>query len=246
VYDALAPLYDRIMAHVQYHQWAFLIEKTISQFSKTERPVILEIGCGTGVLASKLPTNDYTFLGSDLSFKMCRQARSRIPLLFCADGRALPLRKPVDLILFLYDGINYLPTLADYAALFREIHRCLTPQGLFLFDITTEHNSCTFFLDNLDYEDFGSTFYLRHSYYERAALLQHNDFTIFVEADSQPGLFSRSVERHRQKVFPVAAVADTVPRELFELLGTWDGFTFKKYSRRSERVHFLVRKRAGT
>jgi hypothetical protein len=46
-------------------------------------------------------------------------------------------------------------------------------------------------------------------------------------------------------VFPVNVVRSFVPSGLFDILGVWDNFSFKKHTAHSERVHFLLRKKDG-
>jgi SAM-dependent methyltransferase len=141
-YSALAPLYDRIMAHVEYDQWVLYIKNILAQYGEAEAPHIFEIGGGTGLLGLKLAAEGFAYTGSDLSFSMCRQARARRMPFFAADARYLPLKKKAafDSIIFLYDGINYLPTIDAYPAVFEQVHAHLNPLGLFLFDITTITN----------------------------------------------------------------------------------------------------------
>jgi SAM-dependent methyltransferase len=232
------------MAHVGYHQWLTLLDHVVAGHAGTNRPSIFEIGGGTGVLGRLCIDAGFPYRGSDLSTSMCRQAARRGLPFFCADARNLPLKrdKRFDVILFLYDGINYLMTASDYRQVFSEVHAHLAPGGLFLFDITTLYNSRKNFNEYVDSDDLGDSFYFRHSYYDSASSIQHNDFTIFSATPPQPGLFEKSLEHHRQKVLSVDDVKDCIPGMLFQTIGIWDNFSVRKYTARSERVHFLLRK----
>ncbi len=245
VYTSLAPIYDRVMSHVDYGEWLSLIRRVIRRYSSTPNPSIFEIGGGTGKLGEKLRRAGYTHVGSDLSFAMCREAirRGRHPV--CADGRRLPVKAQFGLFLFLYDGINYLLTAADFDALIREVHRCLTPGGLFLFDITTEANSRRYFVNLLDCEDFGDVTYIRRSYYDELSHIQHNDFVIFVRTDDEEPYFQRFDEQHVQRVLRPEVLRSWIPSKLFDVLGIWDGFSFRRYTRTSDRIHFLLRAKGG-
>jgi ubiquinone/menaquinone biosynthesis C-methylase UbiE len=244
-YGALAPLYDRIMSHVGYHQWLALIDLVVDAYGGTPHPTIFELGGGTGVLGRQCADAGFSYTGSDLSKSMCRQAARRGLPFFCADAKHLPLKPDIrfDMVLFLYDGINYCMTASDYQQVFSEVHAHLNVGGLFLFDITTVFNSETNFSEYVDADDLGDSFYFRHSYYDNANGIQHNDFTIFSAAHARPNLFEKSLEHHRQKVFPVGDVRDFIPETLFEIVGVWDNFSLRKYTSRSERVHFLLRKK---
>jgi hypothetical protein len=47
-----------------------------------------------------------------------------------------------------------------------------------------------------------------------------------------------------QKIFPPAIIEKLIPASLFSTEGVWDGFTFDKYKPDSERIHFLLKKKA--
>jgi SAM-dependent methyltransferase len=244
-YGALASIYDRIMAHVGYHQWLSLIDHVVATYGSTRQPLILEIGAGTGVLGRQCLDAGFSYVGSDLSQFMCRQAVRRNVPVMAADAKHLPLKSDArfDLVLFLYDGINYLMDGEEFHQVFSEVHAHLKTGGLFLFDITTEFNSKTNFNEYVDADDLDDSFYFRHSYFDRINNIQHNDFTIFTVAPGHGLLFEKSQEYHRQRVYPVGKIRSFVPESLFEVLSMWDNFSLKKYSARSERVHFLLRKK---
>jgi SAM-dependent methyltransferase len=241
-YTALAPIYDRVMAHVEYTEWFGLLQRIIARYSTVPEPRMFEIGGGTGVLGSMLKAEGFRYCGSDLSPGMCSVAvEKQLPFL-CADARALPVTGPFDLLFFLYDGINYFVSGNEYRSFFAEALRVLAPGGLLLFDVTTATNSSRYFSNTIDVEDFGDVYYIRHSYYDRYECIQHNDFTIFSQQDESE-LFAKRLDCHAQKIFSVDDIRSFVPEDTFDVVGIWDGYTFKRHNRQSERIHFLLRKR---
>ena len=246
LYTVLAPFYDKIMNHVNYDLWFTLIQKIVSQHFPYKKPSILELGGGTGVLAKMLQNEGYPYFGSDYSFSMCKEAYKKGVPFFCADARHLPIKKTFPFAIFLYDGINYLTTLNDYKKLFNEMHKILDAGGFFLFDITTEINSITNFLDIIDSEDFGESSYIRHSYFEKDKKIQHNDFTIYIKSYINNSLFKKSSEYHTQKIFSVEEILSVIPKTHFTITGVWDNFSFDNYNSRSERIHFLLKKKNGS
>jgi hypothetical protein len=80
--------------------------------------------------------------------------------------------------------------------------------------------------------------------------MQYNDFTIFKQikngscsADSGY-VYQKAFEHHAQKVLHVQVIKGAVPGKLFDVVGIWDSFSFKRYSSGSERVHFLLKKKS--
>ncbi|MDR3012578.1 MAG: class I SAM-dependent methyltransferase [Chitinispirillales bacterium] len=242
-YEALAPIYDRLMNFVEYDEWLGLIERVVERYCTQPNPNILELGAGTGLLGEALCGMDYQYTASDISFSMCKEARTKRGLNICAaDAKFLPFKKQFNMAIFLYDGVNYLLTLDEYHDFFASVYDVLLPGGLFLFDITTRENSIKHFQDFLDFEDYGDISYVRHSYFDKATSIQHNDFTIYRQSEEKNEYYKKYTEKHRQKVFSVQEIEKAIPKQCFSVLGIWDEYTFKKYSAKSLRIHFLLRK----
>ena len=129
-YALIAPIYDVVMQHVDYGLWLDLIRKVRARYFPDAGIRIFEIGAGTGALGAKLSEEGFAYTGSDLDFHMAREALSKGLMPFCADARALPLRGPFDMVIFLYDGINYLVNLDEYRKLFSEAYKILAPRRL--------------------------------------------------------------------------------------------------------------------
>jgi ubiquinone/menaquinone biosynthesis C-methylase UbiE len=230
------------MTHVRYDLWHTLINN-ISTRHFDHKPAILELGGGTGVLGRLLLKSGYTYYGSDYSFAMCKEAQKKDVPFICADALYMPIKKLFDLVIFLYDGINYFETLEQYHCLFNEIHKHIDKNGYFLFDITTETNSLSYFADIVDSDSFGTITYTRHSYYNKKNKIQNNDFTIYLKHPDYGELHREAKEHHSQKIFSVKEISDTIPKNLFSISGIWDNFTFNKYRSESERIHFFIQKR---
>ncbi len=241
-YQSLACIYDRIMRHVDYAGWSAHIENINRRFGACRDPRILELGCGTGLLGSHLVAKQYRYLGSDLSLSMCQVAKSRGVPIVCVDALNPAFIGEFDVILFLYDGINYLQSLDEYQRMFAKIYAILKPGAVFIFDVTTAVNSQKNFDDFLDYEDYGDFYYIRHSYFRKPDATQHNEFSIFKKIENT-NTYERFDEHHIQHVFDIRHIESTLDPALFEVLGVFDGYTMKPCNSNSERVHFVVRKK---
>ncbi len=226
------------MSHVNYDLWFKLIKK-ISASYFSQKPIIFELGGGTGSLAKMLINDNFSYYGSDLSFPMCKEAEKKNIPFFCADALQLPLKNKFNLIIFLYDGINYLQSINQFTKLFHEVYHSIASNGYFLFDITTKTNSLNNFYDIVDSENFSDSSYTRHSYYDNRNNNQINHFTIYTPSNEK---IVRSIEIHSQKIFSVKEIIKGVPQNIFSIVGIWDGFSFKKHNAKSERIHFLLKK----
>jgi ubiquinone/menaquinone biosynthesis C-methylase UbiE len=244
-YNILAEYYDTIMNHVNYFEWYDLIARIIKCNSLKKPVSILEIGGGTGTLGDMLSKKrNIHYFGSDLCYNMAYMASKKKLPCFCADGRFLPVKKKFEMVIFLYDGINYLPTLSDYRKLFYSVATCLHPNGLFLFDITTRQNSITYFFDLYDYQEIKGTSVIRHSYYHPNNYLQKNDFFFFSPVKGHSNLFTKQIESHSQKIFKPEQIKTVIPESIFTCRGIWDNFSMNTFNENSERVHFLLQKKS--
>jgi len=104
------------------------------------RARVLDLCCGTGQLAAELSARGYTVLGLDGSRRMLGHARDNAPGvgLVQADVRRFGLRPRFNAVLCVFDSLNHVITVEELGQVFRSVHDCLRPDGLFLFDLNTE------------------------------------------------------------------------------------------------------------
>lgn len=243
-YGSLAELYDSLMSYVPYQNWVEMIKEICEKYARVENPRIFELGGGTGTLGSMLTYEEFSYLGSDLSPEMCKVAWEKGLDFITCDCRTISLKESADMVIFCFDGINYLQSLDDYRLCFQQVYDALSEEGLFFFDITTKNNSVTYFEDYTEAESFENGSYIRHSFFDACTDIQHNDFDIYLAVDGETNRYERFREEHAQKVFPVEEVERAVPKELFSIEGIWGDFTMDTYTPVSERVHFLLRKKS--
>jgi SAM-dependent methyltransferase len=227
------------MRHVDYRAWADYVEAAFAQHGAN--PIhVLDMACGTGTMALELSRRGYAMSGADASEAMLAVARRKVE----AAGRAIPLHTAdlrrveglpaFDAVICLYDSMNYMMSPEDMAQALRQVRPLVRQEGLFVFDVCTEANSMRYFRDMTDREVGDGFAYVRHSFYREG--IQTNDFTIRFQASGE------SVrETHRQRIYPVRTVLETVAASDFALLGAYEGFTFHTASEESDRVHFVLR-----
>lgn len=244
-YQSLASIYDYVMRHVDYDSWAVFIRDIFTRFEHRPQTMI-DLACGTGNVSMELCTLGLPLVaGADLSEAMLRVAREKAILgnrqidFQQRDLRQLAPLGPFDAAICMYDSFNYLLTLDDIRLALDQVHSILHPEALFVFDVCTEQNSLRYFRDAKDRELGPGFSFARHSYYEAEERLQMNHFTIHFEGQDEP-----FEEHHIQRIHPVADLLDLLEATSWELLGAFDGFTFKRGTERSDRIHFVLRRAA--
>ena len=242
-YIHIAPWYDELMSHVPYLQWSQYIHRIFKAF-RFQPDKILELGCGTCRLANlmneKLPASLTVY--SDLSFAMLSKYQGKEPINRMAiDMKHLPFKTGFHFIYLLYDAFNYLTSVKEVRQLFREVRRTLLPGGYFLFDITTEHNSKTYFLDYAEVGIFQGIEIARRSYYDIKKKIQHNVFNFYFPQTGK-NHFDKVTESHMQRIYSPEEIINLLADCRLNICGIYAGFSFQKPGPASERIHFLVQR----
>jgi len=238
-YSRLARIYDHVMRHVDYDHWVDYVESVFSRHAFLPRR-LADLACGTGTFALELASRGYVVSGVDGSEAMVMRAREKAGE---AEGRPVfETRNLLDLgglatyegAVCLYDSLNYMMTLEDLATALDQVRSLVEPDGLFVFDVCTETNSLAYFRDMTNREKGDGFSYVRRSFYDEG--VQVNAFEIRFEGDD-----AVYYEEHRQRIYPLEEVEQTVERSRFKLEAAYDGFGFSEPSELSDRVHFVLR-----
>lgn len=243
-YSVLAAGYDAVMQHVCYDAWAEYIYELIERHHPEGR-TLLELGCGTASLALCLqPLGGYAYLATDRSPAMVRMARRKVeheglPVEVAeADFTSFEVAEPVDVVLLLYDGLNYLLELEEVELLLDCAASALPPGGIFLYDQSTPLNSLN---NEEDFEDEGchqGFAYRRTSNYDPDARRHVTRFEIEVRGE-------RYREEHVQRAYRLEEIAGLVEKTPFRLEAVYDGFTREPAGEHSERAHWVLRRTGG-
>jgi len=137
-YDAFADAYDVHWGSFSL-TWLKVFGLLIGGRLEPEARV-LDLCCGTGQLAGELVARGYSVVGLDGSRRMLMRARDNAPGvgLVQGDARGFGLRSCCDAVVCMFDSLNHVLTSDELRAVFRSVHDCLLPGGLFLFDLNTE------------------------------------------------------------------------------------------------------------
>jgi SAM-dependent methyltransferase len=103
---------------------------------------ILDLGCGTGRTTGYFKKNGYDVIAIDISTAMIRTAKNQnlaTPFLV-GNASFLSIKSEIfDVVVFSFNGIDYIYPYAQRLKALQEIKRVLKPGGLFIF---SAHNHC--------------------------------------------------------------------------------------------------------
>lgn len=240
-YTILAAGYDFVMSHVDYTYWAEYIH-TLLLRHRPEAQTILELGCGTGSLALTLqPRGGYRYLATDISAEMIKVGRHKaeeegLDVRFeRADFTEFDVDTPVDVILLLYDGLNYLLDLEPIRALMSCAFAALAEDGIFIVDQSTPSNSIRneSFFEHSD--RVGIFSYHRRSQYDAETRLHRTTLDLSVEDQEFR-------EEHVQRAYEVREIEELALQAGFQVEAAYDGFSTSPGTADSERIHWVLRR----
>jgi SAM-dependent methyltransferase len=204
----------------------------------------------------ELAAADFNVLGFDASPDMVHRAHEKfrarlffyadksqqknifLPKLWCGDMRRIAVREEYDAALCLYDSMNYCHELDSIAAVLYSMADAVRPGGLMIFDVCTEHNCRTHFLNYHERDAIEHYSYTRWSYYQPHERTQINEFLLIDERDG-----ARYREMHRQRIYRIDEVKTLCDTVQWRLMGCYDGFSRRDGDEGSDRVHFVLRRK---
>lgn len=244
-YSVLAIGYDVVMSHVDYDFWSAYLHDLITTHVDPANDV-LELGCGTGSFALSFLRHDtYRYLATDASETMIRVARRKAEMegidarFEQADFTDFRVDRPVDVVLLLYDGLNYLLEKEAIRSLLGCAYRALRPGGVFIVDQSTPSNSVNneaLFEDRDQVDDFS---YVRRSRYDAATRLHRTTLQIQVGE-------RRFTEEHLQRAYDLDEIRSLTDEAGFAVEACYDGFSTLPADEASERAHWVLRRPIDT
>jgi ubiquinone/menaquinone biosynthesis C-methylase UbiE len=90
----------------------------------------IDLACGTGLWAQPIVDSGYQAVGFDISADQLRFARRRMTHVMRADASNLPVRDESVAVMV---GMFFHTDLEDFAAVARQVARCLRPRGRFIY-----------------------------------------------------------------------------------------------------------------
>ncbi len=140
-YTALAQIYDELMDVVDYDNWVSYILQ-LMDYLEFYPESILDLACGTGNITHRLAEKGFKLWGVDISSEMLKKAEEKKsnrenPRFLQGDMRSFSLPEKVDMVICLYDSINYMLTPRAVEKMAGRVKKVLQPGGLFIFDFNT-------------------------------------------------------------------------------------------------------------
>ncbi len=220
-YSAFAEFYEIYMKHVDYNAWSDFIIRRFEEITGNKPISILEIACGTAAVSRILKDKDYNVEACDIVPEMLDIARylNRDLKLFQADMTNYSLTKNYDLIISLFDSVNYILNKKSFELMLRQTYENLSDKGVYIFDISTFYNSTENFDGYINVEDNKENFLLHRAEFLSKYYTQETELNLFSQKFN---IFVRDDEIHEQKVWMTKEIIDMINNSDFTLYGIYD------------------------
>jgi SAM-dependent methyltransferase len=233
-YSKLAEVYDVGWGDFAESSQMF-IQRTLADYG-IESGRILELACGTGIVAIHLARAGHIVLGVDRSPEMVALATMKGRYVkgvefAVADMRDLDLEPGFDAALCMFDSLNYLTDLEDVSGTLESVSSILQDRGLFIFDfnrplIYSAHNGETL---RIHVED---GILLQELHYEVAQRIARTVFR-FPNSD---------VETHLQRGYELDEIEPLLDGAKLSLKACYSDFSKRPVSSVSERIICVCQK----
>lgn len=225
-YTAFAKVYDKFMNNVPYKKWADFSDGIIRAIGiskadrnsedalEQERNLVLDMGCGTGVLTRMMYDMGYDMIGVDISQEMLDEAREKSTdekyselLYICQDMCELDLYSTVGTVISTCDSVNYLLEDSEIESCFAGVSNYLYPGGLFVFDFNTIHKYRDVIGESTISEDSLDCTFIWDNYFDTEENINEYDLTLFIR-DDESGLYAKESETHYQRGYEAVEIKD--------------------------------------
>lgn len=255
-YRAIARVYDRLNAELDYAAWADFAEACFSHFLPQKPQYVLDLACGTGRMTLELAARGYDMIGIDGSADMLSQAYERGAmgagiLLLHQDMREFELYGTVGAAVCCLDSLNYLLSKEDLLSCLRCVHTYLDPDGLFFFDVNTPFkfenvygNNAYILEDEMtfegeDGEERAAVYCGWQNAYDPESRICQFSLSLFEETEN--GAYRREDELQEERCYTMDELLEALAEAGFEFLGAWQDFSFTLPAPDAERWYICAR-----
>ena len=266
-YTGFAQVYDMFMDNIPYDDWCEYLKELLGEHGVKDG-IVLDLGCGTGNITSRLSKSGYDMIGIDnaedmLSIAMEKAMDKEDSILYLLqDMREFELYGTVSAVVSICDSMNYIMEEEDLLKVFGLVNNYLDSNGVFIFDINTEYKYKTILANNTIAENRPNGSFIWDNYYYPEERINEYDLTIYVKEDfgeeedfdlseedsdydesceEEGQVFYRFDEKHYQKAYSLETVKALLEKAGLEFVCAYDAFTHNPVTETSERIYIVAR-----
>ena len=260
-YNAIAGVYDRLNAEIDYVGWGDFIEACFGRYLPASPHILLDLACGTGRMTFEMASRGYDLIGIDGSADMLSEAYEKSAELYYDDnGDPIPLDNgaspplflqqdmsdfelygTVDAALCCLDSMNYLVGDKDLDAALACLQLYIAPGGLLIFDVNTPYKFENVYGSNSYILEDEKAFCAWQNEYDKDTGLCRFYLSLFEEKED--GTYRRSDEEQTERCYSMEELRDAINRAGFDVCGVFGNFDFGEPQEDCERWYIVCRTR---
>lgn len=262
-YVYFAAVYDTFMEEVPRDKWTAFIKEKLDEYGIRDG-IMLDLGCGTGVMTKRFANLGYDMIGVDSSEEMLSIAREAMGdddiLYLCQDFTNLELYGTVAAVVSTCDCLNYITEKDDLLKVFKLVNNYLEKDGLFIFDINTEYKYKELLADNVFAEDAEDSAFIWQNEYDAENKLNRYGLTLFISEDIVYGddfeeinteddnylededeAFLRFYEEHVQRAYSLDEIKDLLKQAGMEFVDAFCDYEERCVDEKTERITIIAK-----
>lgn len=242
-YTGLAALYDVFMDNIPYGEWFAYLKSLLTEYN-IHKGIVLDLGCGTGNMTELLAASGFDMIGIDNSDEMLNIAMEKAYdknlniLYLLQDMREFELYGTVAAVVSTCDSLNYITEFDELVKVFSLVNNYLDPDGIFIFDITTEKKYSAIADAVIAENREEGSFIWENSYFADDKINQY-DMTIFERLNN--GLYKKYQETHIQRVYTIDEIKSALDLAGLKFEACYKAFTHDEPDNNCERIYFIAR-----
>jgi SAM-dependent methyltransferase len=233
IYEVFSKVYDSVMSDKFYEDYYKFISTIIKKHGIDPKN-ILELASGTGKLAKNFLNKGYDVECLDISPSMLQIAQQKGLKTYEAKMTNFNLKKRYDLILCVYDSLNYLLQEKDLQQCFYSVHKHLNENGLFIFDMNSDYKINELIPKNpvkTEYRKIGDIEFIWVNSSEPNLWISD---LIFFEKENDLS-YRRYHEKHVERAYKLRTVKNLLRKTKLQLIDSYSNFQFEKIKKDSFR-----------
>ena len=244
-YSEFSRVYDIFMDNIPYEDWFKYIHRTLLEYGIDEG-IVAELGCGTGTMTELLAKAGYDMIGIDSSMEMLEVAMDKRVesglediLYLNQDMCEFELYGTVKAIVSVCDSISYILEEEDLKHTFKLVKNYLDPEGIFIFDFTTEQKYLDIKDSTIAENREDGSFIWENTYYEDEKV---NEYQLTLFLPDVQGKFDKYQEVHEQRAYSLDEIISYIDSVGMKILKISDDYKGKEVNDKSKRIVIVAQK----